>query len=69
MPGTFDPEQPVIPKETDLQPPELLEGYIFAANPCAEHNGKLYVEVMVRPRERPFCALQGSPLRTIRKSQ
>lgn len=46
MPGKFDPESTEVPHYDDLEPLELPEGYTFAADPCAHHNGRLYVEVM-----------------------
>lgn len=46
VPQPFDPENPVQPHFDDMQPITLPEGYTFAADPCAYHNGRLYVEVM-----------------------
>ncbi|GAA4106243.1 glucosamine inositolphosphorylceramide transferase family protein [Enteractinococcus coprophilus] len=46
VPQPFDPENPVQPQFADMQPITLPEGYTFAADPCAYHNGRLYVEVM-----------------------
>ena len=46
VPQPFDPENPTAPDFDDLQPITLPEGYTFAADPCAFHNGRLYVEVM-----------------------
>lgn len=46
VPQPFDPENPVQPRFADMQPITLPEGYTFAADPCAYHNGRLYVEVM-----------------------
>jgi len=46
VPGTFDPENTDVPHIGDLQPLELAKGYTFAADPCAHHNGRLYVELM-----------------------
>lgn len=46
VPQPFDPEKPVQPHFADMQPITLPEGYTFAADPCAYHNGRLYVEVM-----------------------
>ena len=46
VPQPFDPENPVQPHFDDMQPITLPEGYTFAADPCAYHNGRLYVDVM-----------------------
>ena len=46
VPQPFDPENPTPPNFAELQPLTLPEGYTFAADPCAFHNGRLYVEVM-----------------------
>lgn len=46
VPQPFDPENLVEPHFDELQPITLPQGYTFAADPCAYHNGRLYVEVM-----------------------
>lgn len=46
VPGDFDPENPVPPHAFSLKPIPLPQGYTFAADPCAFHKGRLFVEAM-----------------------